>query len=111
VASTHAVESCVVSARLADVWLRISALDFSWWSLVDSTSLIHGSSWTVGAVISLKFKDGVNWDIQIVEMSNIRNSVTFEVIACEPPSAVSSVIHTIQLKKVGKILIFTPIAF
>jgi len=39
--------------------------------------------------------------IAIRELSSISNSVTFEVIESQPESKVTSVIHTISLKKVS----------
>lgn len=99
--STHASESAVINAPIDSVWSAVSNLDFSWWGLVNSTVLKHGASKeTLGAVISILFKDGVSWDVQIQEISNINNSVTFEVIQSEPAASVASVVHTISLKRV-----------
>ena len=51
-ASTHAVESCVISSPIDTVWAVISALDFAWWGLVRSAVLTHGTSASaVGAVV------------------------------------------------------------
>ena len=100
--STHIAESAVVAAPLTRTWSVISALDFSWWSLVDRCELQHGASpLSLDAHLALYFKDGHSWVIAIRELSSIHHSVTFEVVDASPSSLVSSAIHTISLKKVS----------
>jgi hypothetical protein len=43
---------------------------------------------------------GQRWVVSVRELSSINHSVTFELIESEPANRVSSVIHTISLKKV-----------
>ena len=101
-ASPHSVESSVVNANLSKVWSRISTLDFSFWGLVESSKQLSADAGanTIGATFALKFKDGVNWTIQLSELSNVTNSLSFEVISCDPPMSFSAVNHTISLRPV-----------
>mmetsp|Transcript_28364 Transcript_28364/g.28657 ORF Transcript_28364/g.28657 Transcript_28364/m.28657 type:complete len:152 (+) Transcript_28364:153-608(+) len=100
--TTHIVESAVIQAPISDVWSAVSSLNFSFWGLIDGTTPVDAStkSNTVGGTFLMKFRDGVTWTIQLSELSMITNSLTFEVICCEPASLVSSVAHTISLKRI-----------
>eukprot|EP00597_Dinobryon_sp_UTEXLB2267_P002487 CAMPEP_0170057890 /NCGR_PEP_ID=MMETSP0019_2-20121128/718_1 /TAXON_ID=98059 /ORGANISM="Dinobryon sp., Strain UTEXLB2267" /LENGTH=155 /DNA_ID=CAMNT_0010262693 /DNA_START=66 /DNA_END=533 /DNA_ORIENTATION=- len=99
--STHVVESSVVSSSIDTVWGLISNGSFKWWDIVLGTTLKSGNSpLELGANIEVKFKDGQSWLIHLLEISSVSKSITFEVVACEPPVAVTSILHSISLKKV-----------
>eukprot|EP01041_Mallomonas_annulata_P008401 gene8401-17318_t len=99
--TTHVVESAVINAPLSKVWPEVSSLNFSFWGLVESCQPIQdGGSNTIGSTFQITFKDGVKMTIQLAELSQITHSLTFEVISSDPPSLVSSVLHTISLRRV-----------
>lgn len=80
----------------------MSKLSFGWWSLVESSELVDGVSLqTLDSTIRVNFKDNHSWILAVRELSSINHSVTLELIACEPASAVSSVLHTISLKRIS----------
>lgn len=97
-ASTHAIEATFVPEKIDSLWRVISALDFRWWSLVKSSSLLHGASYReLDATIHVEFHDGQSWEVAVRELSSIHHSITFEIVNSEPAAAVSSAIHTISL--------------
>lgn len=55
--STHVAESAVIMAPLSKVWEVVSAMEFTWWSLVASTELVDGASkLTLDATLRINFK-------------------------------------------------------
>ena len=44
---------------------------------------------------------GHSWVVAVRELSSIHHSITFEVVEAEPASIVSSIVHTISLKRVS----------
>jgi len=98
--STHVQETAVLAASPAKVW-AVVASGLSFWNAVESAELTGGaSSQTLDATTRLVFKDGTRWTTQLREISGITKSVSFEVITCEPASAVTSMIHTIRVHPV-----------
>ena len=80
--STHTVESALIPAPVGKVWELISSLNFGWWNLVESTQLKDGlSAQTLDSTLVIKFKDGQSWEIQVVELSSLRDSLSFQVIS------------------------------
>jgi hypothetical protein len=102
------------------IWDVVSKLDFCWWSLVDRTELLSGSSRTeLDATVRIYFKDGnaldtqqcssvsnissflgQRWTISVRELSSIRNSFTFEVTECVPAISVTSIVHNLCTRKI-----------
>jgi hypothetical protein len=100
-ASTSVRESIVLESHINVVWNLISTFNFSWWDLVDRVTFEgSGKATNVGSIANFAFKDGVQWTVQIVEYSNIKNFITFEVIQASTPLPFSSAIHTISATRV-----------
>jgi hypothetical protein len=92
----------VIYSPIQNVWSILSTLNFSWWSLVSSATLVHGSSLKeLDATIRIDFKDSTVWTVAVRELSSINHSITFEVIESEPATSFSSAVHTISLKRIS----------
>jgi hypothetical protein len=51
--------SAIIDASVQKVWGILSALDFAWWGLVQSTTLVTGTSpRELDSTIKIQFKDG-----------------------------------------------------
>jgi hypothetical protein len=68
------------------------------WNLVASAEVTDPK--TIGSTCRIQFKDGVVWTVQILELSQLKRFVTFDVISSEPASHVTSTTHTITLSRV-----------
>jgi hypothetical protein len=100
-AATRCIESVVVDAPSDLVWNLISNFRFNWWDLVDTVQFEGGGSATsVGSIATFHFKDGLTWSVQIVEMSLMNKSITFEVIHSTSPLLFTSAVHTISVTRV-----------
>lgn len=108
VTSTRVHESCVVPYAPSAVWGELRPLSFRFWDLVASSTLIDAadprdpSVSFVGAVRELRFRDGSIWHIKVLEVSDIRRSVSYEVISADPPLNVMSAVHSMRVRSVTK---------
>eukprot|EP00937_MAST-01D_sp_MAST-1D-sp2_P008224 g8224.t1 len=76
-------------------------MSFDWWPLVDSCVLVEGASaQQCGSTHTLGFKDGTTWTIQLREFSELRHTLSFDVIASEPALQVASALHSLSLTRV-----------
>ena len=65
---------------MLQVWEHISSGTFHWWGIVKEATLKSGNSAAeLGANIEIKFVDGQSWIVQVVEISSINKTLTFEV--------------------------------
>ena len=100
VVSAHVSESCVTTKPVEETWAKVSDMSFSWWPLVKSCTVVEGNPKCVGATHELNFNDGQKWTIQLREFSEIRRTISFDIIASEPALPVTSALHTISLIRV-----------
>ncbi|KAJ9061522.1 hypothetical protein DSO57_1010854 [Entomophthora muscae] len=93
-------QSRVIYAPIAKVWATLRSCDFKFWKLVDKVELKNGSDSEVGASRIVHFKDGMKQEFKIVEISDLKHSIAFEVIDSEPAMHVMSVLHTLKVRSV-----------
>ncbi|KAJ2469998.1 hypothetical protein EV174_006177, partial [Coemansia sp. RSA 2320] len=97
--SSHNVESCVINASLEKVWNALRSQDFKFWSLVKSVE--HAASPSeVGSVRNVTFKDGTVQQYRLLELSEIKRSLTYEIVDSEPAVVFLSAQHTLQVSPV-----------
>ena len=71
---------------------------------MESCTPIDGqNNLAVGCTFQCNFRDGARWVIQTTEISNVRKSIVFDVVSCEPSHVVSGVTHTLALKRVTSV--------
>ena len=102
VTSCHQVESCVLNAPLGNVWDALRTFDFHRYlpSSVKNVTFHSGSSNEVGSTFSVEYVDGSVWTYRILEISESRRSLSYELIGAEPEISFSSLTVTLRLFRV-----------
>ncbi|PVU88793.1 hypothetical protein BB561_005688 [Smittium simulii] len=98
--SSKSYASTVINAPLSAVWNKTKDLDFSFWSAVQSCTLEANSPQEVGGCRKVTFKDGTVQTFRVIEISEINNSITYELIDSTPAVSFMSVVSTISLNYV-----------
>lgn len=98
--STQVTESRIIQAPIDAVWRVVSKVTFDYWDAVDKVSIVGGVSRTLGSEREVHFKDGAVQRYQIVELSDLHHSVTYELIESDPAVEMSAALHTIRLFRV-----------
>ncbi|KAI3647778.1 hypothetical protein MP228_007999 [Amoeboaphelidium protococcarum] len=97
---THVKESAVIAAPYARVWEQVRPLTFKWLSAVKEVKVVDGNESQVGSQRKITYVDGTVQTVRVLELSDVENFVTYEVVSSEPAVQVSSAIHTIRLRRV-----------
>ncbi|KAJ3037845.1 hypothetical protein HDV00_001260 [Rhizophlyctis rosea] len=98
--STRVWESRVFPAPADIVWQLIRPADFKFWTAIKDASVENGNAGEVGSFRKITFKDGTVQKYQIVELSDLHKSVTYEIIESDPPVPILAAVHTIRVKKI-----------
>mmetsp|Transcript_43258 Transcript_43258/g.69355 ORF Transcript_43258/g.69355 Transcript_43258/m.69355 type:complete len:160 (+) Transcript_43258:108-587(+) len=97
--SARVWESAVLSVDVDAVWKEVRAVTFQWANDVKSTD-ISGDVSAVGGTRCIHYNDGTQQTVQIMEISDLRKSVTYNVISSEPAVTYTSATHQITLREV-----------
>ena len=102
VTSCHQVESCVLNAPLGIVWETLRTFDFHRYlpSSVKNVTFLSGSPNEVGSTFSVEYVDGSIWTYRVLEISELRRSLSYELIAAEPEITFTSLTVTLRLFRV-----------
>ncbi|KAJ3081444.1 hypothetical protein HDU79_000466 [Rhizoclosmatium sp. JEL0117] len=92
-------ESRVLAAPIETVWQQVRSVTFPFWKAVQKVE-VEGSVDAVGSIRVVYFKDGSVQKFKILELSDLENYVTYEVIESSVPTLVLAAYHTIRLRKV-----------
>ncbi|KAJ3021806.1 hypothetical protein HKX48_007688 [Thoreauomyces humboldtii] len=99
--ATSVLESRVFSVPVSTVWQHIRTAEFKFWtSAVATVSIEGGAAGEVGSQRKLTFKDGAVQRYQVVALSDVGHSITYELIESNPSVLTAAAIHTIKLIKV-----------
>ncbi len=95
-------ESCIIRCPIGTVWEAFKSFQFEKLSpsLITSTQINSGNPCQVGCTYQVKYKDGSVVTYMIVEISELKRSISFEMIECEPKQNFSSMLTTIRFCKV-----------
>jgi len=99
-ATTRVHETTVLNRPVGIVWEAIKPLNFAFSSIVQKVDVEHGHQHEVGSFRKITYKDGTIQKVKVLELSDYRYSVTYELVESEPPTRVLSAIHTITLRRV-----------
>ena len=95
-------ESCVVPAKLQDVWAKIR-----YWKLNElAPSIVSNTEWTDGdagrvdSTVKLSYTNGATWYWRVTELSERNTSISYELVQAEPAISVSSIVGEISLSSV-----------
>ena len=53
------------------------------------------------SVIRIDYQDGASWDIRIIELSDVRHTVAYQVLTTEPAHKVTSIQGQVTLRPVS----------
>jgi hypothetical protein len=102
VTSCHQVESTVLPYPVEKAWECLKSLDFPklFPSHVKTVKFTNGSPAEVGSVFEVSYADGAVWTNRLLEVSEHRRVLTWELISASPEITFSSMLTTIRLLKV-----------
>lgn len=95
--SLATAESAILDASVDAAWAAIRPLDFAWSSEVSNRS--DGDP-AVGATRTVRRYDGVVETIRVLEISDIKQRVAYEVVSRVPAAGYTSARSTITLRRV-----------
>lgn len=78
--SARVWESAVLNASVDKVWEAVREVTFKWASDVKSTD-VNGDVSAVGGTRCVNYNDGMKQTLQIMEISDLRRSVTCMIIS------------------------------
>jgi len=102
VTSTHQTESSVVDKPISKVWEELKLFNFEklFPTNVKSLKFTGGNCNDARGVFDLTYSDGSVWSYGILEVSDQKRKISFELIEATPEVSFTSVQHTIKLIKV-----------
>jgi len=99
----RAQDVIIIERNIAEVWELIRPLDFSWlpsFARVESNEKGGTSKNSiVGDIKNIIYDDQTRQKIKIQEVSEQNHCISWNVISSDPPSAHSTVLHTIKLRR------------
>lgn len=98
--SCRNIESAVVDAPVEQVWKLVRPLDFSFLKGVEVTACQAEDCDRVGACSTVKYPDGTSQTIQRLELSDLKEFVTYQIIASEPAVSYTSQMVTIRCRPI-----------
>ena len=91
--STHQSESAVLPIPAGKAWgfFKKFHLEAFIPNKVKATTFTTGAPGQLDSVIKIDYTDGASWEIRIIEISDLRRSIGYEVISTEPAHQVTSI--------------------
>jgi hypothetical protein len=102
VTSCHQVESAVLPCPVSTAWEALKGFNFDkvLSTHVKGVKFTSGSPSEVGSLFEVHYADGSCWHYRIVEISESRRVLSYELISAEPEISFSSMLTVIRLYKV-----------
>eukprot|EP01083_Nonionella_stella_P028643 78899_1 len=97
--SARVWESVVLNFDVDIVWKAVRSVTFPWASDVKKTE-IDGDPSAVGGTRCINYADGTKQTVQIMEISDLRRTVSYTVVSSEPAVTYTSATHQIQVREV-----------
>eukprot|EP00347_Sterkiella_histriomuscorum_P000132 403377048 len=102
--SLYELESCVLQVPILHAWniLKHFKLQDIVPSYVKKSEFTQGAPGQIDSIVRIDFVDGAVWEIRLVEYSEVRRSIAWEVLTTEPAHKASSIQGSLTLKPVTK---------
>lgn len=102
VTSCHQVESTVLNVPLGNAWDLLKSFKFNEFfpTNVQAVKFTSGNAHEVGSLFQVSYVDGSTWTFRIIEISESRRALSYELVVAEPEISFSSLVNTIRLFKV-----------
>jgi len=99
--ATRVHESAILDFPLWKVWKLVRPLDFVYMPTVATVRLEDDNQQdSIGTSRTVIYNDGTKQVIRLLELSDARHSVTWELLQSEPEAKTMGVIHTVRLRRV-----------
>jgi hypothetical protein len=100
--SCHQVESCIINHPIDKVWGCLKSFDFDklFPSQVSAVKWTNGSAAEIGSTFEVTYHTKAVWTWRIVELSELRHVLAYELISTQPEIPFSSMLCVIRLLKV-----------
>ena len=91
--SLYELETCVLKVPVLKAWniLKHFKLTDIVPSFIKNSEFTSGHPGQVDSIVKITFADGATWEIRLVEVSEIRRSIAYEVLTTEPPHKATSI--------------------
>ena len=102
VTSTYQVESTTVSLPVDKVWEYLKSFQYEkvFPTNVKSVRFTSGGPMEVGSVFQVEFKDGSLFEKRILEISELKRRIVWEIISATPETTYTSMVTTLKVYKV-----------
>ncbi len=102
VTSCHQVESCVLDIPVEKVWENFRSFRFDklFPNHIKSVKFTSGSPNEVGSLFETEYADGSVWTKRIIEVSEVRRSLSWELISTNNDISFTSMMTTVRFHKV-----------
>jgi hypothetical protein len=102
VTSCHQVESCVLAAPVSTVWEAFRTFNLAqlFPSSVKSINFTNGNANEVGSTFTVEYVDGSSWTYRLLEISESRRVLSFELLSAEPQVEFSSLLTVFRFLRV-----------
>jgi hypothetical protein len=100
--STYQMESTHINLPVDTVWDNLKSFKYEkvFPTNVKSVKFTSGSPSEVGSIFQVEFKDGSFFEKRIVEISEVKRRIVWEIISATPETSYSSMVTTITVCKV-----------
>lgn len=101
VSASHQYESALINSPVERVWGLVKVLAFEqlfprW---VTAVEWVSGGPGQVGGEARVTFQDGAIWTFNILEISDYRRRVVYDLISAEPETSMSACTNIITVHK------------
>ena len=94
-------ESTVLAQPIRKIWEVIKLLDFAKLAPNKYQKVeAEDGSVNVGSLVKVSYRDGTVWTVRILEISEVRHSIAWEVVESTPNISVTSVTNALRLHRV-----------
>jgi hypothetical protein len=102
VTSTYQIESTIISLPIDKIWEYLKSFQFEkvFPTNVKSVKFTSGGPMEVGSVFQVEFKDGSLFEKRILEISELKRRIIWEIISVTPETTYTSMVTTIKVYRV-----------
>jgi len=100
--ATRVHETAIINCPTWKVWKLIRPLDFVYMPTVATVRMddANANIDSVGTTRTVIYVDGTKQTIRLLELSDSRTTITWELLTSEPEHKAMSVVHTVRLRRV-----------
>jgi hypothetical protein len=95
-------ESCMIHVPVGAVWEGFKSFQLEKMAptIISSCKFLNGNPSQIGSTYQVEYKSGITATYMIVELSELKRTITVDMIDCFPKMSFSSMLTTIKFYKV-----------